>query len=193
MTKPAPPAAPRQQAWFAAVREGIERETGRSVGDWAKLVRETCPVTGHRERQVWLKQTHGLGVNRGGTILQAAFPSDYPGWGDPDGLLNALFVAPADRAAYEAIAAEAAAWEAVTIGPRKQFVGLSRRFQFAAVSPAKAGGLKIGLALPEGEGRLAIKRKEPWSERLKSVRALAAGDGPDAGLIADLRAAYELS
>jgi hypothetical protein len=53
----------RQRAWFAAVREGLERETGRTLEQWIEIAR-ACPETKHRARLKWMKDEHRLGQNR---------------------------------------------------------------------------------------------------------------------------------
>ncbi|MCB0811538.1 MAG: DUF4287 domain-containing protein, partial [Flavobacteriales bacterium] len=71
----------RQKKWFASVREGLERGTGKSLDEWVKIVRK-CPETAQRARLVWLKDNYGLGVNRASTVLGAAFESGA-GWDKP--------------------------------------------------------------------------------------------------------------
>jgi len=50
----------RQRAWFASVREGLERDTGKSLEAWAQIAL-TCPQTAHRARLKWFNTvvTHG--------------------------------------------------------------------------------------------------------------------------------------
>ena len=74
---------PRQQKWFASVRESLERETVRSLEDWVAIAR-TCPETKPRARLAWFKAEHGLGQNRASYVLSVAFPSDLPTWDNPD-------------------------------------------------------------------------------------------------------------
>ncbi len=63
----------QQQKWFASVREGLERDTGKTLEQWVKIAR-TCPETKPGARQKWLKEKHGIGINRAATIFDAAFP-----------------------------------------------------------------------------------------------------------------------
>ena len=53
----------RQQKWFASVRAGLQRETGKTIEEWVAIAR-TCPAVSPRARQAWLKANHGLGINR---------------------------------------------------------------------------------------------------------------------------------
>jgi anti-sigma factor RsiW len=80
----------------------------------------------------------------------------------------------------------------VKAGRRKAFSPLSRNFQFAALSPAKAGGVRLGLALtPDASPRLQPPKRESWSERLKSVVVLASVEAVDGEIEALLRQAWE--
>jgi hypothetical protein len=80
----------------------------------------------------------------------------------------------------------------VKAGRRKAFSPFSRNFQFAALSPVKAGGVRLGLALtPDASLRLEAPKRESWSERLKAVVAIASVEAVDGEIKALLRAAWE--
>jgi hypothetical protein len=44
---PEPNLTERQQKWFATIRAGLERDTGKSMAEWIAIDR-TCPEEGHR-------------------------------------------------------------------------------------------------------------------------------------------------
>jgi hypothetical protein len=179
----------RQKKWFKSVREGLVRDTGRSLDDWAAIAKGATTGT-RRQREKWLKDAYGIGVNRAGAILEHAFPGGL-GWDDPDALLAALWREPAQRAIYDAVAAKAGRLEGVTVGPRKGYVAFSRKVQFAAIAPVK-GGARLGLALaPDASPRLTPRRKsESWSERLKSAVMLASAKEVDGDVARLLKAAW---
>ena len=52
----------RQVKWFKSVRDGLERDTGRTLEQWAEVAR-ACPDQAHRARLAWMKAQHGLGQN----------------------------------------------------------------------------------------------------------------------------------
>ena len=176
-----------QRKWFASIRENLERETGRSLEDWATLAR-ACPQTRHRARLAWMKATYGLGQNRASTILAAAFPTVEAA---PDGE-DALWREPAARATRDAVQAIASGLEGVVVGPRKSFTAFSPRRQFAALRPIKAG-VRLGLAVPaDADPRLTPRAaSESWSERLTSSLDLAEAVQVDEGVASLLRRAAE--
>ncbi len=180
----------RQRKWFASVREGLERDTGRSLDQWAEIAR-ACPETAPRARQRWLKDQHGLAQNRAAMVLSAAFPGAAP---IMDDAADPLWTQPGSRSVFEAIAARARALPDTLVGRRKGYTPFSRKLQFAAARPAKGGGAMLGLALPpDASARLAAPGRESWSERLKSAVPLASAAEVDEELAALLRAAWERS
>ncbi len=169
----------RQQQWFASIREGLERETGRSLEQWAEIAR-ACPEGKHRARLAWMKAHHGLGQNRASVVLHAAFPDDA----EPDAdLARALWSDPVARAIFAAIAARMVALPEVIVGQRKAFTAFSREFQFAAARPAGSAVL-LGLAVdPAAYPLLRPAGRAGWSDRLKAEVRLGAPE--EAAALAD--------
>lgn len=183
----------RQKKWFASVREGLERETGKSLEDWVAIAR-TCPETKPRAQQGWLKLHHGLGQNRASYVLSVAFPSDRMTWDKPDEARTALWTDPASMAILEALEAAVAGFDGLVVGQRKTYSAWSREFQFAAAKPVKGGTAVLGLAVtPDASPRLLEPKNESWSERLKAKLALAAPAEVDDEVRALLQAAFERS
>ncbi len=181
--------SPRQQKWFASVREGLERETSRSLAQWAELAR-ACPETAHRKRLEWMKGQFGLGQNRASMVLNAAFPGKES-WAAPEGLADALWAEPAVRAIHDAVRAAALALPDVVVGQRKAFTAFSRNFQFAATKPGR-GGVVLGLAIPVDDG-LSPSGKQGWSERLLSQVVLTEALAVTSGVRDWLSAAWQRS
>jgi hypothetical protein len=189
--KDSPGLTPRQQKWFASVQASLERDTGKSLDQWVAIAR-TCPETTPRARTRWLKEHHGLGVNRAAQILSAAFPSDQR-WDQPGPLRERLWADPASRAILEAVEAAAVALPDTVVGQRKQFTAFSRKVQFAALRPVKGGHAMLGLALdPSADPRLEAPRNEAWSERLKA-RLLLTSPADVASVEPLLKQAWERS
>jgi|SRR5579859_783479 len=162
----------RQRKWFATVREGLERDTGKTMAQWVAIAR-TCPENGHRARLKWFKDTHGLLQNRASQVLSEAFGSKMA-WSEPGALIEALWSDPASRAIFEAADACAAALPDVVRTARKGYTAWSRKVQFAAMRPVKGGRAMLGLALsPDAHPLLAARASESWSERLTARLALA--------------------
>lgn len=181
----------RQQAWFASVGTGLERDTGCTLEQWVELA-STCPETSRRRRLAWMRTQHGIGQNRASLILNAAFPADAM-WSDPEALADTLWSEPAPRAILERVQAAATALPGVVIGQRRGFTAFSRTVQFAALRPAK-GGARLGLALdPSDDPVLRPAGRDSWSERLRSVLALTGTHELDDTVVRLLHAAWSRS
>lgn len=183
----------RQRKWFASVQASLERDTGKTLDQWVEIVRRDCHETKPGKRVAWLKEHHGLGVNRCAQILGEAFPSEL-GWDDPDKLREALWMDPASRAILLAVEVAVADLDGLVTGQRKAFTAWSHKLQFAALKPTKGGGAVLGLALsPDASPRLLEPRNEGWSERLKAKLPLASPADLDEDLKALLKAAWAQS
>lgn len=183
----------RQRKWFASVREGLARDTGKSLEDWVAIAR-TCLETTPRARLLWLKTHHGLGQNRATYVLSEAFPDRRMAWDKPDDLRAALWTDPASTAILEALEAAVADFDGLVTGQRKGFTAWSRAFQFAAAKPVKGGTAVLGLAVTtDASPRLLQPKNESWSERLKAKVALASPAEVDDEVRALLKAAFERS
>jgi hypothetical protein len=182
----------RQEKWFASVLESMERETGKTLDQWVAIAK-TCPETKPNARKLWFKEHHGIGTNRAGVILGAAFP-DKAMWSKPDDLRDALWADGDSRAILEAVEKAVADFPGLVAAQRKAFTAFSREFQFASIKPIKGGKASLGLALtPDADPRLEAPKNESWSERLKSKLAVASPKDIDASVKALLRAAWERS
>lgn len=182
----------RQKKWFASVQASLERDTGKTLAEWVAIAK-TCPETSRRKQADWLREHHGLGVNRAAHVLNEAFPSDL-GWDDGPALRAALWKDPASTAILDAIEAQVKDFPGLVTGQRKGFTGFSRAFQFASVRPIKGGKARLGLCVPaDADPRFEPYKNEGWSERLKASVVLNAPDEVDATIIKHLKAAWDAS
>jgi hypothetical protein len=179
----------RQQKWFASVRAGLERDTGKSLAEWVEIAR-TCPETGHRAKLKWFKETHGLLQNRASMVLNEIGASAMP-WSAPSDLIDALWGDPVARAIYDALDAQAMALEGAIRTPRKGYTAWARRFQFAAARPLKGGAVSLGLGVPLPiDPRLEPRGNQSWSERLPSRLTLSRADDVDGDVAGLVKAAW---
>lgn len=181
----------QQKKWFASVREGLERDTGKTLDQWVKIARK-CPETKPKARADWLRENYGLGVNRAATIFDAAFGSEGMGWDNPEALIAALWKNPEQLKIHDALVALVEKFDGAIIGEKKSFTGFSRKYQFAAARPTKEG-VRLGLAVdPKASKRLSLpKKNEGWSDRNTAVAVLTSTRDIDADLKKLLKAAFE--
>jgi hypothetical protein len=183
----------RQQKWFASVQASLERDTGKTLDEWVAIAR-TCPHDKPRARSDWLREHHGLGVNRAAHVLSVAFPSEMR-WDDAGPLRAALWKDPASEAILQALEKAVAKLPDVTLGQRKTYTAWSRKVQMAATRPIKGGHALVGFAvLPDADPRLSPRGKsESWGDRLKGQILLTSPDQVDGSVDALLKQAWERS
>jgi hypothetical protein len=182
----------QQRKWFASVRNGLQKETGKSLAEWVAIAKE-CPETGTRARLKWFKNTHGLLQNRAMHVLNQAFPVAV-GWDQPDALRDALWADASSRLILEAVEKLALVLPGVIASQRKGFSAWSRTYQFAALRPMRGGMARLGLALPpDAHNSLLMAKNEGWSERLKSAIVLQSPDDANTRVAALLKAAWVAS
>ncbi len=180
----------QQKKWFASVRDGLQRETGKSLAEWVAIAK-TCPETAHRARLKWFKDNHGLLQNRASYVLSEAFPPAV-GWDDAEALRAALWTDTGSRAILEAVEKLVLTLPDVIVGQRKGFSAWSRKHQFAALRPLNGGRARLGLAVAPDAGLEAAKN-EGWSERLKAAMVLEAPKDANKRVAGLLKAAWEAS
>jgi len=179
----------RQEKWFASVRAGIERDTGKTLAEWVEIAK-TCPETGHRARLKWFKDTHGLLQNRASLVLNEISAAAMP-WSAPSDLIEALWTDPTARAMYDALDAQAMRLSGAIRTPRKGYTAWARRFQFAAAKPLKGGALSLGLGVPlDLDPRLEPRGSQSWSERLPARLTLSNASDVDERVARLLTAAW---
>jgi hypothetical protein len=154
-------------AHLQAVIGNLEKNTGKPLEEWARLVRK-APATTRRERMRWLEAEHGLGQTTALAIVSALEdenPIDY----NPQQFLDGLYAGA--KAALRPMGDELmrlamALGPDVTATPCKTFVPLRRRHVFAQIKPATNTRIDLGLAL--GKTRATA--------RLLDTGGLAKGD-----------------
>ena len=183
----------QQTKWFASVRAGLVRDTGKSLDQWAKIAR-TCPETKHSARLKWFKEKHGIGINRAAAILDVAFGGENMGWDNPEALIAALWKDPAQLEIHDALVAAVTKFDGAIVGEKKSFTGFSRKYQFAAARPTK-DGVRLGMVvdLKASERLSPPKKTEGWSDRNRAVVVLTSTKDVDTELKTLLKAAFDAS
>ena len=174
------------------MQASLERDTGKTLDEWVAIAR-TCPETKPRARTEWLREHHGLGVNRAAHVLSVAFPSEMAGTiAGP--LRAALWKDPASEAILQKLEAAVAKLPDTVVGQRKSFTAFSRKVQMAAARPVKGGHAMVGFAVtPDADPRLEPRGNESWGDRLKGQMLLTSPDQVDASVEALLKQAWERS
>lgn len=167
----------------------IERSTGKTIAQWTAIVRESG-LERHGAITEMLKRDHAF--THGNANLIALRTRQAGGDAPTDeALIASHYEGPrADlRPLYDAVIAAVRGFGPdVELAPKKSYVSLRRRKQFAQVGPAGAQRLEIGLNLAEAPVGGRLEAASGMANRRVRVTRL---DEIDEELVRWLRDAYE--
>jgi hypothetical protein len=167
----------------------IESSSGRTLADWVAII-QASGIEKHSQAVAMLKSKYGLGHGNSNLLVIKAREAGGGGAPGDDELIASHYTGrhAALRPMYDAVIEAVRAFGSdVELAPKKSYVSLRRRKQFAQVGPA-AGQLEIGVNLPDHPG---TERLKPTSGMASHRVRLAAGDALDDELLGWLRGAYD--
>jgi len=167
----------------------IEKATGRSLADWIAIIQESG-LEKHGQILALLKEQHGLSHGNANILAIRAREAVAGGAPSDAELIDSHYAGKnVDlRPLYDAVVAKVAGFGAdVELDPKKSYVSLRRRKQFAIVGPA-AGQLEVCLNLP---GAQASDRLKPTTGMATHKVRISDAGGLDDELVGWLREAYE--
>lgn len=168
----------------------IEVKTGQSLDALRAAVAGSGKVK-HGEIRSWLMETYGLGYGDANGLAHAASasPADAALPGDP---LDDIY---ADRkahlrAVHDAIMAAITPWGTFEIAPKKGYVALRRKKQFAMLGPKTADRAELGLNLKTDVASDRIVAQKPGGMCQFAV-ALTKAEDVDGEVLAALKQAFD--
>jgi len=172
----------------------IQKKTGKSLPELAELVRQSG-LSKHGEIRDYLKGELGLGHGDANTLVHVVLQSDgtraAEGKSETD-VLGEIYTGPkaALRPIHEALMAEITRFGEFEILPKKGYLSLRRKKQFAMIGPATNTRVEVGLNVKDlpADVRLLLQPKGSMCNYI--VRVVALGE-VDADLIGWVRAAYD--
>ena len=178
------------QTALANQLRNIEAKTGKTFAQLRRLIADTG-LTKVGEQRTMLMQTFGLGYGDANTLAlqakEAAAPASAEG--DP---LDAIYAGPkaALRALHERLVAEIDTLGAYEKAPKKTYISLRRKKQFAMLGPATREQLELGLNAKSLPATARLKALQPGGMCQYAVR-LSGVNEIDAELMAWVRAAFD--
>ena len=136
----------------------LKEKSGKSLGEWLAIASSTGKSK-HGEILAILKGEHGLTHGYANLVARRFLQAETNEPTSADGLVTALFAGSKAglKPLYDAVIAAANSFgKDVEIDPKKTYVSLRRKKQFALVVPSTAKRLDLGLNLKgvEPSGRL---------------------------------------
>ena len=185
-------ASPEEQ--MATMVANLKANTGKTLEQWSALVRKSGK-TKHGEVVSWLKADHGITHGYANLIAHSTFKSDAGSQvaGGAD-LVSEMFAG--DKAAmrpiFDALMKEIRSFGGdIEESPKKGYLSLRRKTQFATLHPSTKTRFDVGLKL---KGVAPAGRLEPagsWNGMMTHRVRLDAASNVDAQLTSWLKAAYD--
>jgi hypothetical protein len=172
----------------------IEKKTGRTLDQLAKLV-TTSGLTKHGEIREMLKRELGLGHGDANTLVHAVLKSDGASAAagkSGDQVLDDIYTGPkaAQRPIHERLMSEIGRFGDFEVAPKKGYVSLRRKKQFAMIGPATNTRFEVGLNLKDVAGTARLEAQPPKGMCTHKVKLTDAAE-VDAQLVGWIRKAYD--
>ena len=174
----------------ASQLRNIEAKTGRSVQALCDEIRGSGKVK-HGEVRNWAMERFGLGYGDANALAHAA-NTDTTGPSDAEDPLGQIYSGKKEhlRAIHDVLIAAMASWGEFEVAPKKAYVALRRKKQFAMLGPKNASTAELGINLKEPVASNRIVQQKPGGMCQYAV-ALTDPKDIDQEVITVLRKAFD--
>ena len=174
----------------------IQKKTGKSLDELRKLI-EKSGLVKHGEIRDMLKEKLGLGHGDANSLVHYARQTDGQSAAEAagastDDVLDGIYAgakAPL-RPIHDALMKEIDRFGAFEIAPKKGYVSLRRKKQFAMIGPATNTRVEVGLNMKGVKGTERLAELPPGQMCQYKVKLTAQAD-VDAQLVGWIRKAYD--
>lgn len=184
--------SPEEQT--AKMIEALPTTTGKSIEQWLALTAKSGKLK-HGELVSWLKSEHGITHGYANLIAHSSLKSDAGSKiAAGDDLVAEMFTG--DKAVMRPIfdALMGAIWKFgsdIEEAPKKGYLSLRRKTQFATLHPSTKTRFDVGLKLKGVEPSGRLEAAGSWNAMMSHRVRLASASEVDAELIGWLKKAYE--
>lgn len=172
----------------------IEKKTGKSLAQLRAAIAKSGKIK-HGEIRAWLMEQFGLGHGDANTLTHLALKSDgasAAAGASSDDVLNEIYAGKKAhlRPIHDALMGAIAKFGDFEIAPKKGYVSLRRKKQFAMLGPKTNERFELGLNLKDEVSDPRVKPVPPGG-MCQYVVALTGVASIDPKLIAIIRRAYD--
>jgi len=174
----------------------IESKTGKSLAELRSIVASTG-LTRHGEIRDRLKADFGLGHGDANALTHFALASDGQSAAEasaasPEDVLSGIYAGPkaALRPIHDAFIAAIAPFGSYEVAPKKGYVSLRRKKQFAMIGPAGKDKVELGLNMKDVPATDRLVAQPPGGMCQYKVR-LTGPNEVDAELVAWAKRAFD--
>ena len=170
----------------------IEKRTGKTLTELGGILRASG-LAKHGELRDYARRELGMGAGDANTLVHHVLAAETPNSArSPAEALDAIYAGAkaALRPIHDKVMSDVTPFGAFEVAPKKTYVSLRRKKQFAMIGPATNTRVEVGLNLKgvDGSGRLVAM--PPGGMCTHVVRLTSLADA-DAELIGWLRTAYD--
>ena len=181
---------------IATQHANIEKRTGKSLTELARIVRASG-LAKHGELRDMLKRELGLGHGDANTVVHVCLKSDgasaaAAAGATIDDVVAEIYAGPkaALRPIHDALMAAATALGPFEIAPKKGYVSLRRKKQFAMIGPGTKTRVDIGINMKGVKGTARLIEQPPGGMCQYKVAVTDPGE-VNTELIGWIRLAYD--
>jgi len=185
--------APSPEEMLKTMIGNLPEKTGKSLGTWQDLLAKEG-LSGHKEIMAFLKGTHGVTHGFANLISQMARGAGADGPPSGKDLIQEQYSGAKQslRPIYEALAAAIQRFgPEVEFAPKKTYVSLRRKKQFALIQPSTKTRVDVGINLKGKEPTPRLEESGSFNAMVSHrVRVTEVGEVDDQ-LLGWLKEAYE--
>jgi hypothetical protein len=173
------------------VMSTIEEQTGKKLDFWVDLVRKK-ELTKHKQMLNFFKDEHGLKYGYANTLAHAV-RDVIEGVASEDELVEAQYAKKTDlKPIYDHIIKAVSKFgKDIEIAPKKNYVSLRRKKQFAIVQPSTKTRMDLGLIIKDRSAEGRLEEGSKWNAMCTHRVKLASEGEVDKDVLTWLKEAYE--
>lgn len=174
--------------------ENIQKKTGKTLSELTAFVHKSG-LTKHGEIRVMLKEKLGLGHGDANALTHAVLQSDGTNLAQgksSDSVLDEIYTGPkaAFRPIHEKLMQEMGRFGEFEVAPKKGYVSLRRKKQFAMIGPKTNTRFEVGINAKDMKKNPRLL-EQPAGSMCNYIVNLTDAKEVDAELVAWLKSAYE--
>jgi predicted transport protein len=169
----------------------LKENTGKSLEDWVKIVRKT-KLEKHGEIIKFLKTDHGFTHGFANLVAHKARESDA-GSHDADDLITSQYEGKEELYdIYNSIMKEVQKFgDDLEVAPKKAYVSLRRKKQFALIQPSTKTRLDVGINIKGKESQDRLETSGSWNTMVSHRVRLESKSEVNKELVQWIKEAYE--
>ncbi|MEL6556843.1 MAG: DUF4287 domain-containing protein [Bacteroidota bacterium] len=172
--------------------ENLQKNTGKSLEEWVGIVKASGAVK-HGEIIKFLKSEYGFTHGFANLVAHKSKGSDAGSAENPEDLVSAQYAGKESlKPIYDGLSAALEGFgNDVVFAPKKAYVSIKRKKQFAIIQPSTKTRVDVGIQLKDFDVTDRLIKSGSWNTMVSHRVKLDSEHQVDAELIDWLREAYE--